>query len=187
MTKFRRLLSAGRIVLVAHQKPDGDALGAVLALLLWLDSAGKDVRPFCASPVPEEYDYLCGVRRFSADPQILRAADLVCVLDSGGLKFSGAGDGLGEADREKIINIDHHAVNEMYGIINLVLPAVSSASEIIYGFFTAKGVRITPDIATALLTGLINDTSMFVNAATKESTLAVAGELLRAGAIQFDI
>jgi len=179
---YREIISANRIVLVAHKNPDGDTLGAATGLLYWLDGIGKPAVPFCASDIPEEYDFLYGVRRFSADPRVFTSADLVCVLDAGSLGHAGVGDYLNESDRARIINIDHHAVNDKFGTINLVESLASSTSEIIYRLVKGFGIRFCAEPATSLLTGIITDTSFFVNAATSTEAMAAAGELLQAGA-----
>lgn len=179
---YRKIISASRIVLVAHKNPDGDTLGATTGLLYWLDGIGKPALPFCASDIPEEYDFLYGVGRFSHDPRVFDSADLICVLDAGDLGHAGVGDYLNDGDRARIINIDHHIVNGEFGTINLVESRASSTSEIIYRLLKSFGASFGPESATSFLTGIITDTSFFVNAATSTEAMAAAGELLQAGA-----
>lgn len=178
----QKLLSASRVVLVAHKHPDGDALGAATGLLYWLDKSGRFAIPFCATPVPEEYDFLYGIGRFSSDPAVFAGADLICVLDAGDLGHAGIGEYLGDDDRARIINIDHHVVNKEFGIINLVESRASSTSEIVYRLVKSFGMRFSPEPATSLLTGIITDTSFFINASTSTEAMAAAGEMLQAGA-----
>ena len=179
---YLRFLAAKKVVLVAHKNPDGDALGAATGLLYWLDGIGKPAVPFCASVPPGEYDFLYGIGRFSNDPKVFDSADLICVLDAGSLGHAGVGDYLNEDDRARIINIDHHVVNDEFGAINLVEPRASSTSEIIYRLVKSFGIKFCSEPATSLLTGIITDTSFFVNAATSTAAMAAAGELLSAGA-----
>lgn len=179
---YRKLLSANRIVLVAHKNPDGDTLGAVTGLLYWLTSFGKFAVPFCASAIPKEYDFLYGISRFTSDPKAFLSADLVCVLDAGSLGHAGVADYINEGDRARIMNIDHHNVNDGYGIINLVESKASSTSEVIYRLVKSFGIKFSSEPATSLLTGIITDTSFFVNAATSTEAMAAAGEMLGSGA-----
>ena len=176
------MLSVNKIVLVAHKNPDGDTLGAATGLLFWLDGIGKSAVPFCASESPKEYDFLYGIRRFSSDPRVFFSADLICVFDAGSLGHAGVADYLSEDDRKRVVNIDHHHVNDGYGDINLVESRASSTSEIIYRLLKSFGASFGPESATSLLTGIITDTSFFVNAATSTEAMAAAGELLSAGA-----
>ena len=55
------LKSAKRIVLCTHVNPDGDAIGASLAMAAGLRSLGKDVTVTCADPVPQNLSFLAGV------------------------------------------------------------------------------------------------------------------------------
>ncbi len=49
---------AKEILLIAHQKPDGDTLGANLAMANWLRDTGKHFHIFCLHPVPPHFQYL---------------------------------------------------------------------------------------------------------------------------------
>ncbi|XPV54812.1 MAG: DHH family phosphoesterase [Halarcobacter ebronensis] len=55
------------------------------------------------------------------------------------------------------INIDHHQSNDDFGEINIVDPTKSSTAEIIYDFFKYNGLYITKHTATALYTGIYDD------------------------------
>jgi phosphoesterase RecJ-like protein len=80
-----------------------------------------------------------------------------------------------------IINIDHHATNEHYGQINLVIPTAASTTEVLFHYFRNNNIFVNPKMATSLLTGLATDTSNFSNSATSAIALAVGGELIRSG------
>ncbi len=89
-----------------------------------------------------------------------------------------------------ILNIDHHISNTNYGQIQMIDPIAASATEVLYEWFTQIPdwkQKITPDIATLLLTGLITDTRSFQNPNTTPRSLEVAAELLERGARQQEI
>lgn len=89
-----------------------------------------------------------------------------------------------------ILNIDHHISNTGYGQIQLIDPTAASATEVLYGWFLqvpAFREKITSDMATLLLTGLITDTRSFQNPNTTPRSLEVAAELLELGARQQEI
>ncbi|PIQ76609.1 hypothetical protein COU78_02785 [Candidatus Peregrinibacteria bacterium CG10_big_fil_rev_8_21_14_0_10_49_24] len=89
-----------------------------------------------------------------------------------------------------ILNIDHHISNPGYGQLHLIDPTAASATEVLYSWFTQVPGwkdRITPDIATLLLTGLITDTRSFQNPNTTPRSLEIAAELLDYGARQQEI
>ena len=89
-----------------------------------------------------------------------------------------------------VLNIDHHVSNVRYGQLHLIDPTAASATEVLYHWFTSVPdwrERITPDIATLLLTGLITDTRSFQNPNTTPRSLEIAAELLERGARQQEI
>lgn len=178
-----------RILLVAHRKPDGDTLGATNSLLNYLTSRGKDVTVFCATPVPEQYNYLPHIDQYTSDPAIFKEHhDLLCVCDSGDLEYAGVADFVAAMPHLPfIINIDHHATNKQYGDLNVLFPDASSTAEIIHCFYQVNHVTIRADMATGLLTGILTDTSNFINPATNATCVQAASDLLICGARLKDI
>lgn len=82
-----------------------------------------------------------------------------------------------------IINIDHQATNEHFGHLNFVDLTMSTAAELLYRLFQNMGAEhINPDVATALLTGLIAGTNSFKKPNVRPATLAAASELVGLGA-----
>lgn len=173
--------NATNLALVSHQNPDGDTLGSAVAFAEYLQALGKKVRIFCLSPVPEKFDFLRQINLVSQDVDVFAGVDTVAVLDSGDLKYAGVHEIL-QNTAATIINIDHHATNAHYGHINMVAPTASSTTEVVYNFFKINNISISPNMACALLTGLITDTDNFSNQATSYASLTAASELLRLGA-----
>ncbi|MEA3226830.1 MAG: hypothetical protein U9Q07_12845, partial [Planctomycetota bacterium] len=46
------------VLITAHDKPDGDACGSIVALCETLRSLGKRVQPLFLSPLPGWYEFL---------------------------------------------------------------------------------------------------------------------------------
>lgn len=89
-----------------------------------------------------------------------------------------------------VINIDHHAGNDLFGKINLVDITATSTSEILVSVLEAlfgETKFMTEEIATALLTGIITDTNSFQNTNTTPKSLTVAAQLVASGARQQEI
>jgi phosphoesterase RecJ-like protein len=59
------------------------------------------------------------------------------------------------------LNIDHHATNTRFGVINLVDSAATATAEIIYDLASDLGLPMDADIATNLLAGIVTDTIGF--------------------------
>lgn len=82
-----------------------------------------------------------------------------------------------------IINIDHQATNEHFGHLNFVDLTMSTTAELLYRLFQKIGAEyISPDVATALLAGLIAGTNSFKKPNVHPATLAAASELVGLGA-----
>ena len=176
------LKRAKKVVVIPHQNPDGDAIGAATAFHEYLLQLGKHARVFCVTPVNHKLHFVNHSTEVEVDPIIFKdlTIDTVVVLDSGDLRYAGVAAFL-ENHPATIINIDHHATNEHYGHLNLVLTAAASTTEILYHYFRANNILINQKMATALLTGLTTDTGNFSNGATSASALSVGGELIRSG------
>lgn len=172
---------AKKIVIVPHQNPDGDAIGSATAFYHYVTSLGKHAVVFCATQPNSKLQFISkGVPIYSDPVTLNEEIDMVVVLDSGDLRYAGIADLLQNLN-PTIINIDHHATNENYGHLNLVIPTAASTTEILFKYFRHNGIRITQKMATSLLTGLSTDTGNFTNAATSSSALKASGELILSG------
>lgn len=177
------LSNVEKVAVVAHQKPDGDTLGAGAALLHFLRDRGLKVAGFCVDPIPDQYVFLPESELFMTDPDAIRLADLVIVCDASDLRYAGIHDIFKQiAKPPKMINFDHHKTNEMFGDVNVVNVTASSTAEVLHDFFMYIGAEITQDMATALLTGIVFDTGNFTNPATTVHALEAASDCLNRGA-----
>ncbi len=89
-----------------------------------------------------------------------------------------------------VVNIDHHPANERFGKVNWVELVATSTAEVLVSLIEALGKDkplLNENIATALLTGLIYDTSSFQNINTTPKSLTVAAQLVAAGGKQQEI
>ncbi|TSC57439.1 MAG: Uncharacterized protein Greene041619_1171 [Candidatus Peregrinibacteria bacterium Greene0416_19] len=121
-----------------------------------------------------------------------RKYDLVVVVDSADLALLGSlySDHVDLFSEIPVLNVDHHISNTRFGQLQLIDATAASATEVLYGWFTHVTEwksRITPDMATLLLTGLITDTRSFQNPNTTPRSLEIAAELLEKGARQQEI
>jgi len=107
-------------VMVSHVKPDGDTLGAGLALGLALRQLGKRVYYFQQDPVPRNLRFLPDADRVARElPADLPKDALWVFCDMS--DTSRAGDHLPQIDRSNVLDIDHHLANSRFGAFNYVL------------------------------------------------------------------
>src|ERR1044072_1303746 len=170
-----------RLILTAHEGPDGDALGSLLGMHHLLTQLGKDSLMFMASkefPLPIEYRFLPLEEVFHEAPADM-ADRTVIFLDCGNIDrmpvdFLTSGGNF-------VINIDHHHDNTRFGDVNLVDTRASSTAQIVYELGRLLGGTITPEIASALYVGLVTDTGKFMYENTDAGTHRIAADLIEAG------
>ena len=180
---IRAIKAHKNFVVTMHVNPDPDALGAALAMTLFLRSIGKTAALINEGPCPSWLRFMPQSRccRPFHPPQVGRIRpDAVIVLDCGDIRRIGQ---VAQFIRPgvKIINIDHHVTNTLFGDHNLVHVRQSSTSEILYGLLKAARCRFTRDIAAVLYLGILTDTGSFGFSSTTPHTHRVVAELLKFG------
>ncbi len=170
-----------RIMILTHRNPDGDAVGSLLALAIVLRAAGKQVRCLLPGGYPSRYDFLfsSGSASFFKAP-FVSSLDITFVLDCGDL--SRAGELPGEGLRGRLVNIDHHHGNDMFGDLNMVDGRASCTGELVEKLIKVCGLPLTPAAAECLYTALLTDTGSFQHASTTASVFSLAARLAEAGA-----
>ncbi|MFA9262412.1 MAG: bifunctional oligoribonuclease/PAP phosphatase NrnA [Undibacterium sp.] len=168
------------ILLVAHKRPDPDTVGANLALKRYLESLGKKVMIACYDPFPESLNGLFHEEFFHPDQLDLHSFDAVIAADSVDRGFHLFADRFEE--RQVIVLIDHHPDISLKGDVVMIDPKYSSSCELIYLFLTHIQARITKDIATPLLTGILFDTGNFQHSSVSPQVMDIASRLMKLGA-----
>ncbi|HTV73412.1 MAG TPA: DHH family phosphoesterase [Candidatus Acidoferrales bacterium] len=173
-------------VMVSHVKPDGDTLGAGLALGLALRALGKRVYYFQEDTVPRNLRFLPDTERVSRTLPADLPADALWVFcdmsDTGR-----AGEFLPAVERRNILNIDHHLANTRFGALNYVLEQESSTGTCVLRLLRAMRVPVTAPIATCLLTTIMTDTGGFMHSNTTPEVLRLSAELMDLGADKDEI
>lgn len=60
-----------------------------------------------------------------------------------------------------ILNIDHHATNDRFGTVNVVIPDAAATAQVLYDWVESMGLEWTQELATCIYTGLLTDTGGF--------------------------
>ncbi len=176
-----------RFLLTAHEGPDGDALGSLLAMHAILEQLGKDSVMFLASkefPLPIEYRFLPLEEVFHEAPADV-ADRTIIFLDCGNIDRMPV-EWL-QSPEGYILNIDHHHDNTRFGDVNLVDVEASSTAEIVFELAGLLEAQITPEIADALYVGLVTDTGRFMYENTDARSHRMAADLIEAGVNVHDI
>ena len=188
------LEKAGRIVIVTHHHPDGDAAGSSTALMHFIGSSfGPKSRVILPTALPESLEFLLSeaVSTAECDKPAAEAAiascDLLICLDFN--TFSRTDfleDALRSCKAPKVL-IDHHLKPdaECFDLI-FSRTDTSSASELLYDILMmmpeigGDASRLPMAAATSLMTGMTTDTNNFANSVFP-GTLRMASALLAAG------
>lgn len=190
------LAHARNIVIVPHKGPDGDAMGASLALWHFLKDKGHSPQVISPNSAPDFLKWLPGhdqVIIYENHPEkcdrLINAADLVFTLDFNELVRSGPmHDPLLESGAVFIM-IDHHQEPSDYADHTYSDAHMSSTCEMVYHFLEKLRAlkHISPQIATCLYTGIMTDTGSFRFSATSSLTHRVVADLIDRGAENWKI
>lgn len=177
------LRAAKKVVIISHRGPDGDGIGANLALKEALKNWDTEVVSACVDPPPEYALTLPGAYNFVNDFD-LDDFDLVIAVDCGAHDLMGFHKTKPELLEKKkiLINIDHHPSNDYFGTHNLVHENAAAASFVIFHLLKYWKLPLNHDMATALMMGLYYDTGSFHHSNTTGEVLSVASELMSHGA-----
>ncbi|HEX2179286.1 MAG TPA: bifunctional oligoribonuclease/PAP phosphatase NrnA [Actinomycetota bacterium] len=178
------LKDADEVAIACHVSPDGDAFGSMLGLGLYLETIGKKVYLSWGSAeaaIPDNYAFLPGVDRIVPQERVPDAVEVFVAIDCGDLRRLDLLTPKFQAAKVKI-NVDHHISNSNFGDINLVDHQRASSAELAFELIQRMGGQVTPEMATALYTGVVTDTGRFQYSNTSPATLQAAVALREAGA-----
>lgn len=172
-------------IVASHVDPEGDAIGASLALYFALKGLGKKVCIYNETGVPKILKFLPGAESVVSELDSVNEYDAIFVVDCGSL------DRLGRLkdrlEKLKIINIDHHSTNDSFGHLNFVDKNAAAAGEVVYDLLKKLGVAFTKEIATNLYTAVVVDTGSFRYASTTSRSFKIAAELLTMGVDPWEV
>jgi bifunctional oligoribonuclease and PAP phosphatase NrnA len=193
------LSAATEICLACHVRPDGDALGSMLAVAHALRAVGpvkgdgevgggrppaprRVVASFGDLPfeIPRILRFLPGTDllippdAFPERPQVMVTFDAASADRLGVLQASASA-------ADELIVLDHHASNTRFGSVNLIDQAAAATAVLAFDLIGRLGVDISRDIALDLYAGLVTDTGSFRYSNTSARVHELAALLLRAG------
>ncbi len=167
-----------RFLVCSHARPDGDAVGSVLAMGMLLQQLGKRADLVTADSVPDIYRFLPGASSICHAHRVHGPYDAVILLECGGIERAH----LRGLESFFLINIDHHISGRPFANLNWIDFRAASVGELVYRLIKAAGATITAEMATCLYTTLLTDTGGFTYGAVRASTFEIAHELVLAGA-----
>ncbi len=187
---FPLLQSPRKIFITTHHKPDGDAIGSMLGLALYLRKKGHTVAAVSPGSIPDFLEWMPGVSTMlnyeaqtDAAKVALADADIIFCVDFNDYnRTKHLEQPLADATHTKIL-IDHHLFPKPVWDYGMSQPEKSSTCEMVYDFINLCGdnALIDLDIAACLYTGVLTDTGSFKFPITTASVHLMAADLIGRG------
>jgi bifunctional oligoribonuclease and PAP phosphatase NrnA len=181
IAKALRALVGRKVVVVGHVRPDGDCIGAQVALTRALKALGADAVAVNEHTVPRNQ------KAFVGDTPFFQPANVADLSERFVISVDCASEErLGTDVRAKIgkigINIDHHRSNGMFATDNFIYPDACATSEVLSCVFLDNDIPVDPVMAQALYVGIATDTGQFKFPNTTQRSFEICCRLMDLGA-----
>ena len=178
------LRSPKKFLLSGHEHPDGDCIGAEVALYHLIQAIGGDVNIVNPDPVARSLRFLQDRTPISnyRELQALPPFDVFVLLDCAMLSRLGdMQDAVCEASAE-IAVLDHHVGSELGdGSINYVDVTAAASGVLVYDLYRALDVEVQEVAAEAIFVSIVSDTGWFRYSNTDQRTMSIAAEMIQKG------
>ena len=192
ITELKQLLeSKKKIVITSHNNPDGDAIGASLAMFHYMQKKGHEVSAMVPNNFPGFLSWLPGSDKILIYSQsakeaqhVILDADLIFCLDYNAINRLGPASEIVKRSSAKRVLIDHH-VDPQEDDFDFCISKVntSSTGELVYEFIDMMNdiSLIDKQMAEAIYAGIVTDTGSFSFAANNEKTYHITADLISKG------
>ena len=184
--RFKLLMeSANSIVITTHVNPDADGIGSQIALAHALKTLGKDVHCINQEDLLPRYQYLDTkeiVRGFKKSlVKKFKKIDLFIIVDANSVDRIGLDlKQLSQCSKE-LLFIDHHPTKKEFLAIHCIDTKSAATGEIVAKLIQSIGIKYTFEMALALYTSIIIDTSSFQYPTVSNKTHEIVSHLLSEG------
>jgi len=179
-----------KILITTHYNPDGDAIGASLALYHFLVKTGHDVSIIVPNELPSFLSWMPGTSNVlvynkdedSAKRLISEAETIFCMDFNSLSRVKLFSKDLAEATGVKVL-IDHHLQPSDEFDLTFSEIKVSSTSELLYELINLCGYGDLVDLPAAecIFVGIMTDTGSYSYSCEKPDTFRITAELIRLG------
>lgn len=187
---YKAIQRAKRIVIVAHKRPDGDAIGSCLGLYHFLYSFERETFIILPDAIPANMSILPSsseILNYELEPEkctsILAETDLIFCLDFNNLNRIGdLGPIIANSLAEKIM-LDHHLDYESFADVAISHPEIASTSELVFRLICRMGyfADMTQQTAECICAGMLTDTGGLAYNSNSPEIYTIFAELLRKG------
>ena len=180
---IEQINNANKIVIFAHESPDGDAIGSSLAMYLGLKELKKDVH-IVGDKHSRVFDFLNSINDIKSE--INGNFDLAICLDCASKNRLYDPKNVFEKCKHTIV-IDHHISNTYYGEFNYIEGKSPAASQTIVKILRKLNIPLTKEIGECIMVGIITDTGGFRYDTVDSETFNIASKMCEIGVDISDI
>lgn len=169
-------------LVVSHMQPDGDAAGSTFAAAWMLHSLGKQFTVINEGLMPEKFMYMAGplpIINYELTPPERKFGCIISV-DCADFGRIGKVHEIFETNA-LLLNVDHHATNDLFGQTNLVRVEAAATVEVLYDLAVELSVPFNNELNVCIYSGLLTDTGGFRYSNTSPKVLKIAADLLDRG------
>lgn len=187
---YGEIKSSKGVLVAGHINPDGDDICSLLAVGEFLASLGKKFLLLADETPPEYFSFLPNIGMIQNIKDLKEKPrreefDMLIVVDCGDF------DRIGDVKKVlpegiRMVNIDHHKGNSLFGHRNIVDEKACSIGEILYYFFSVNSLPITKEIAVDLYVSIVTDTGSFKYDSMHREVHEIAADLLDLGVVPSD-
>ena len=184
---FQAILNAitryDTIIIHRHKNPDGDAMGSQIGLKHILMENFPEKKIYVVGDDARFYGFMDDSQMDVIDDSVFDGA-LAVILDSGSRHLI-------SDERYTLaahtVRFDHHIFCEKIADDEVVDTSYESCCGLVAQFALESGLRLNPQSAKALYTGMVTDSGRFRYDCTSARTFAIASKLLEQGIDTNDI
>lgn len=173
-------LKGQSVVVIGHQRPDGDCVGSQVALCRVLLAQGIDAICVNPDPVPRRIKFLVRDTPFFQRDEIQPSGRIALYTDCA--DHGRAGEKMRELYPTPWGCFDHHLSNAGFAKFNFVDTGSAATAEVLAGIFFDAELPVDATTAQALYTGIMTDTGQFRFPSTSSRVFQLSAELMGQGA-----
>lgn len=191
VTAIRKLIGkSDKIIIIPHKGPDGDAIGACLALYHFLHTIDREAIVIAPDRFSDNLDFMPSSseilfhnEEIEKTTALVADADLILCLDFNMPSRAGElGAHIKQSEAKKVV-IDHHPLNSEWADITVSHPEIASTAELIFRLICRFGyfAEMTKETAECICVGMLTDTGGLAYNSNKAEMYTIFSELIGKG------
>ena len=175
-----------KILVMGHKNPDTDSICSAISYANLKKELGFEVEAVRLGTISKETQFILDYLNMDAPRLIesVKSGDQIILVD-----HNEAGQSVDGRDNATILEIiDHHKIDlKTSDPINLRFETVGCSSTIISKIYEEKGVAITKEMATVMLSAIMSDTLIFKSPTCTEEDVKQGKKLAEISGLDYEV